>query len=232
MNLSTHSSALIATLETNDIRGRLTEIAEAVKALSEKVGRAQPKLTLHYKEPVILRVGKKRSPLTRVSGWFFEVTGNGLFFRQGKRSGYRIELFQPEAIDRIEYTIENPAERELKEAVEAEAFFKKVQAKRYDETTWTALRVDSFPNGRKFYDIRKTFDCEDLREIERAFRDKSKFRFRRYADHKNGRDYSVSGALQEDGSYQAWFSSEYSGCGNGDYYALLNPTTAVFLETD
>lgn len=47
-----------------------------------------------------------------------------------------------------------------------------------------------------------------------------------------GRDFSVSINLYNDGSVQAWFSSEYAGCANGDYYLLLNPTTAIFYEKD
>jgi len=46
------------------------------------------------------------------------------------------------------------------------------------------------------------------------------------------RDRSVSVVKGEDGNLKAYYSSEYAGCGNGDYYLLLNPNTAVFCETD
>jgi hypothetical protein len=36
----------------------------------------------------------------------------------------------------------------------------------------------------------------------------------------------------EDGVFRAWYSSEYAGCGNGQYYILINPHYASFMEPD
>lgn len=47
-----------------------------------------------------------------------------------------------------------------------------------------------------------------------------------------GRDFSASINIYDTGTVQAWFNSEYAGCGNGDYYLLLNPTIAIFYEKD
>lgn len=46
------------------------------------------------------------------------------------------------------------------------------------------------------------------------------------------RDRSVSLYKAENGTYRFSAASEYSGCGNGDYYAMYSPTVAVFLERD
>jgi len=36
----------------------------------------------------------------------------------------------------------------------------------------------------------------------------------------------------KDGNYRGWFSLEFSGCGNGHYYLLLNSNSAIFCEDD
>lgn len=47
------------------------------------------------------------------------------------------------------------------------------------------------------------------------------------------RDMSIETRYDADtDNFRAWFSSEYAGCGNGDYYIMINPTVAVFVETD
>ena len=49
---------------------------------------------------------------------------------------------------------------------------------------------------------------------------------------KNGTYEYVTRKIGKDGVFRAWFSSEYKGCGNGDYYLLINPTQAIFVEKD
>lgn len=51
---------------------------------------------------------------------------------------------------------------------------------------------------------------------------------------KNGqkRDKSVSMAISKEGKVNYTAASEYSGCGNGDYYMMYSPTMAFYAETD
>lgn len=46
------------------------------------------------------------------------------------------------------------------------------------------------------------------------------------------RDLSIETKLCDDGVFRAWFSSEYSGCANGDYYLVISPTQAIYYERD
>ena len=49
---------------------------------------------------------------------------------------------------------------------------------------------------------------------------------------QSGYDVTVEGKSFPDGSYKAWLSLEYRGCGNGHYYFLINENTAIFAEDD
>lgn len=65
--------------------------------------------------------------------------------------------------------------------------------------------------------------------IKDAIENKTDFR---YSTRGIKRDLSVEISVKEDGSVYGWYSSEYSGTGNGAYYLLINPTTAIFAEYD
>lgn len=88
------------------------------------------------------------------------------------------------------------------------------------------------------YEMRKITDIFNevqLAEIEQAFYNKSDISICKYYYGRgpNGRDYSVETKLDpETGIFRAWFSAEYPGTGNGYYYILINPTTAIFVEKD
>jgi hypothetical protein len=62
-----------------------------------------------------------------------------------------------------------------------------------------------------------------------AFDQKKVFQY-----HRDGkrRDRSIETKLCEDGIFRAWFSSEYRGCCNGDYYLVISPTQAIYYERD
>lgn len=81
----------------------------------------------------------------------------------------------------------------------------------------------------KYNDWRKV---EILGSLKEAFEKSKPFNWRHDTFHKSGRDISIEVKPMPDGSVNAWFSSEYMACGNGDYYLLINPTTAIFCEKD
>lgn len=68
--------------------------------------------------------------------------------------------------------------------------------------------------------------CEKIKE---AIENKTDFK---YSTRGTKRDLSVEISLKPDGSVYGWYSSEFSGCANGAYYLLINPTTAIFCEYD
>lgn len=76
----------------------------------------------------------------------------------------------------------------------------------------------------------KRYDYERLlSQLEDAFANKTNFSF--YQEGQR-RKFNIETRLCQDGIFRAWFSSEYSGCANGDYYLLLNPKCASFGERD
>lgn len=88
-------------------------------------------------------------------------------------------------------------------------------------------------NGRlNFRNVTTLLNKTEQEEIKKAFQEKKEFRWSRRTSHHSGRDLSIHCNLCDDGIYRAWFSSEYMGCGNGDYYLLLSPTTAIYYERD
>jgi len=68
--------------------------------------------------------------------------------------------------------------------------------------------------------------------LKEAFENKTEFSWSRGGRGNNGRDLRLSTQIGEDGKFRAYFSSEYIGCGNGDYWLLINPTTAIYYERD
>jgi hypothetical protein len=68
--------------------------------------------------------------------------------------------------------------------------------------------------------------------LKQAFENKTPYSWSHRTSGHSGRDISISIEMKEDGVLRAWLSSEFMGCGNGDYYLLINPTTAIFSERD
>ena len=113
--------------------------------------------------------------------------------------------------------------------------YQDVLNRRYDEFTWSNLTLESigrdvFPGRPKVRYITGLFTPEQMNEIEEAFKLKKNIHIEKPGER---RDLSVSTNWNaEHNLFTANFSSEYAGTGNGDYYLLLNPTFAVFYESD
>lgn len=84
----------------------------------------------------------------------------------------------------------------------------------------------------KFRNISKLLTLTEQKNLREAFEQKKRFSWERRTTCHLGRDFSISCEIGEDGKFRAWFSSEFMGCGNGDYWLLLNPTTAIYYEAD
>lgn len=87
----------------------------------------------------------------------------------------------------------------------------------------------------KLVDITKIFYPAQIETLKDAFENMKETSVSKYYYGRgpNGRDYSAKTKLDpETGIFRAWFSAEYPGTGNGYYYMLINPTTAVFVEKD
>jgi hypothetical protein len=94
------------------------------------------------------------------------------------------------------------------------------------------MRTRKFSRSKSF----DRFGYEELvKQLTKAFEDKAEFSWTRLSNSTSmniGRDLRISARQDADGVYRAWLSSEYPGCGNGDYYLLISPTRAVYNEKD
>lgn len=89
-----------------------------------------------------------------------------------------------------------------------------------------------FSGKLKFRNISSLLNDWEKKRLIEAFENKNEWRWSKAGRGNNGRDLSLSTQLDKDGNLRAFFSSEYVGCGNGDYWLLLNPTTAIYYERD
>lgn len=102
------------------------------------------------------------------------------------------------------------------------------------ENIKTELSKDPSLMDSKYYsnfatiNISGKFPDYVIHRLKEAIENKEDYRYKTYGK----RDLSVETKMGEDGVFRAWYSSEYSGCGNGAYYLLLNPTVAGFREDD
>lgn len=117
-------------------------------------------------------------------------------------------------------------------------------ANRFYPGVWEDLKakVLATPNeylqnyGYTVTNISGKFPDYVIANIKTAFAEKSNYTYDAgggwNSTKKTGRDLKVECKLCDDTIYRAWFSSEYPGCANGDYWLLVNPTTAIFKERD
>ena len=96
------------------------------------------------------------------------------------------------------------------------------------------INLHEYLTGKVKYrrDIKKLLSVTEFNLLVDAFENKKAFSWHRNTYSPSGRDLSIRTRLCEDGIYRAWFSSEFMGCANGDYYLLINPTTAIYYERD
>lgn len=216
-------------------RGNTEEIINALKLSVELKEEYKSKdITLTFSKPSKIYSRKKYRAVTKQKLTIFigDKTGQLCYSTTG-RTGYFVDAsnIEYQNITSIEVVNRFSKEHEEDENSKLKKAIKRALKIRFDETTWSNLNeTDNFgcSNG-SFYDIRKVFDNYDLEYIRRCFEEKRPFRV---SKEGKKRDFSASAEVREDGIYRAWFNSEYSGCGNGSYYLLLNPTTAFHCEDD
>ncbi len=183
----------------------------------------------------------------------FFVGTNGFFCIQPlrrKRSGYRCGLTNEEILSLVEVGDEKtPKSYDVMQ--NAQLLLKKIHGfawrelkeklqKAVDENNPELLSSEYMLMGKvKYRNIVKDIEKYDsyskteiLAGIKKAFDSCEEYRWSHNTYRHTGRDLSLSVKPQPDGSVLAWFQSEFMGCGNGDYYLLINPTTAIFCERD
>ena len=92
----------------------------------------------------------------------------------------------------------------------------------------TTIRANRPRSGWKYRSHERGNYQACIENIARHIENKEDFSYA----WRSGYDVSVSGKICNDGTYRAWLSLEYYGCGNGHYYLLINENSAVFSEKD
>lgn len=220
-------------------------IEESLRATETGADRKVYEVTLKS-EKYIYKIGN----VTKFKCRFFVAT-NGLFCVQplkNKRTGFRCELVDAD-IDSIKEINKEPKQYDVLK--NAKTLLAKIHPNVWDElraslksaieaNDASMLESEYMLHGKVKYrnianDIAKHNRWnkdEILRSIAKAFEQKTSYRWSHQTNGGGGRDLSLSVEPKEDGILRAYFSSEFMGCGNGDYYLLINPTTAIFCERD
>jgi hypothetical protein len=191
------------------------------------------KYLLKFKNPVkIIHNKKKTERETEIAlSFFLPVSGKYCYScRLHPRHGYYITDEMYENMESITIFAESDVNDE-----------KKVRqfVGRFHRNLWENIRnelsADYTKMQTKYYsnysttNISRKFPSFVIKELTKAIEEQKDYHYKQYGEK---RDLSVETKMGEDGVFRAWFSSEYSGCGNGSYYLLINPTTAAFREDD
>jgi hypothetical protein len=212
------------------------EFQEAVlmmDALRSQYGYAKPKII--FKEQVKIYYRKKYHEVKEFDTYFMiGDQGKELIYSARGRSGFIVKWHFPwKDVDRMILVHSDRPDCVNQRELEKERYFNRIRNARFDEITWSNLKKDRYWEKKQFYYIKKVFDSCTMEQIRKSFEQKKDFQYSKddsFFKINQKRHYKVEGKMCEDGIYRAWFSSEYIGCANGDYYLLLNPEVAVFCE--
>lgn len=210
-----------------DLEKVIDEILSILKNNNDKISYNEEVLVDFYTKADVY-YGRKYKELEKVKLSFYK--GDNYYGYKKGRGCYYLFGLEKSKIKSITLFRYSASEEANKQEKEKSNFFNRVKKRLFDDITWSNLNKDSFDSSNKyFYDIRKIFHSSDIDRLKEAFENKSNIFLRAYSPK---RDYSIETKMGDDGVFRAWFSSEFSNCGNGSYYLLLNPTTAVHYEND
>lgn len=192
------------------------------------------KFYLTFSKPVTLRLNRYKTMETQKAKVMLFISTNGIFcYSFGKRTGFYFDSHQIESLISIEAVL--PEETRAEKLKLVKSF-----ANRIHPNAWDNLREEIKSDPGKAFDrygamvtsIKSKFPDYVINQLKEAFEKKEQYSYSQEAWGKKGRSLRVETKLCDDGIFRAWFSSEYPGCANGDYWLLINPTTAIFMETD
>lgn len=205
---------------------QIEDIQAAIKAIESHADfQRGTKFIVSFSDEVEVRRDRSHTLKAKeINVNFFTSNGGTFAYTFHRRSGYPLHHIEYKKITRITYRITKDAESERLEKVQ------KILNRRYDDQTWTHLTAGDLKyQSTTIVNVKQKFHSYVIEELEKAFENKTAYQYTLYGKK---RDLSVSTKMGEDGIFRAWFSSEYAGTGNGQYYLLLNPTTASFCEWD
>lgn len=191
------------------------------------------KFLMKFKNPVkIIHNKTKTERETEIAlSFFLPVSGRYCYScRLQPRHGYYITDEMYENMESITIFAESDVNAEKKVRQFVGRFHKNLWENiRKELSTDHTLMKSKYYNNFSTTNISGKFPESVMRELKKAIEEKKEYHYKQYGEK---RDLSLETKMGEDGVFRAWFSSEYSGCGNGSYYLLINPTTAAFREDD
>ncbi len=207
------------------------DLASAIEPmLQEHRGR----FTIAFRHPVPVYTNftgrQRRRTVDRLPGvkFFHDSRTKALCYTVHNRHGFYLsDLPASEVLAVIperEPSQDEARERKLREI--------RATQRRIHPNAWDDLKRDppeKFLHLGRAFSIKGKFPEFVIDHLRDAFKYKWEYS---HMEHGIRRDLSVSTKLGDDGIFRAWFSSEYTGCANGCYYVLINPTTAAFGEYD
>jgi len=207
------------------------------------------KVKLTFSEPVRMRIAKRKLSEPKTVHRFRLFVGNDhgsevLAYTNSKRTGWAFDYDLASKLVLIEGILP------IGDAEQIEKVRK--LANRFHTNAWSDLKEKLLADPAEYFrnygytvtSITGKFPSYVLDEIRLAFENKSNYHYRKDSNvcppshswggtsNRAGRDLKVECKLCDDGIFRAWYSSEFSGCLNGDYWILVNPTTAIFKERD
>ena len=204
----------------------IADIQQAVEQLEKhpKFKRGS-KFYVTFSEELEIRRDYRKVVKTAAAELKFFTSREGTYaYTFHKSSGYPLYNIDYEKMAKISYRMAKDPESERKEQAE------KILNRRYDEQTWNGLTADDVEHhGHSIVNMKRKFDSYVIEELQKAFENKTDYRHTKYGKK---RKLTVSTKMGTDGVFRAWFASEYTDQGHGQYYILLNPTTASFCEWD
>jgi len=219
---------------------RPTKIADALEAWEQLTKKYEAdgiyldKFVVTFDKPVTLQVNRRKRRVVKKAELRFFVSRNQAFcYTFNRRSGYWFEHGHAEALVSIEAVLPDQKRSKMVKQVMR-------LATRIHPNAWTDLKHQVISEPGKFADnygpavtsIKSKFPDYVIERLREAFEKKVDYSYRQDSRGHSGRTLSVQTKLCEDGIFRGWFSSEYPGCANGDYWILANPTTAIFREKD
>lgn len=217
-------------LEYSLNKPRLEELKAAVDFFQEKMGYDKPypsqKIHVEFSEEVEVQVDRRKKKKFRyMKVKFFYASGGRLCYTFHKSTGYIVGYFDYSKI--IKMSIEREDSVEQKRMAKVHSLLNRVHPNAWPELKERPESLADYSLSE--LNIKSRFPSYVIEAIRDAFEDK-----RDYSYSKDGtqRDIRVSVKVGEDGYVRGWYSSEYPGCGNGQYFFLINPTTAAFSEYD
>ncbi len=198
----------------------------------QTTGRWADKFKVSFAEDVTIHFNYRKQLAGCTFNLKFFISAGMLCYTFFKRSGWQVTKTMIEKMTRIKLiTYEERREEKRKQVKYIRGIIHPNAWPELTEALTDPHKVDKYIRnyGLNLIDIRKRFCKQDCQKIEEAFREKKELHVFRPGTR---RDISVNTKICNDGIFRAWYSSEYAGRGNGQYYLLINPHYATFMEPD